>query len=128
MKPGETVHFTTGEQEVTVDTDTAVPIGLILNELFTNAFKYALQPNRENTLRLQIRETVTGGREMYEMTFADNGTGMPEGFSIEHSGSLGMKVIQLLTRQLGGTLRYYNKDGAVFEICFPKANDKPAAL
>jgi two-component sensor histidine kinase/ligand-binding sensor domain-containing protein len=119
-KPGDKIEFIASGNETTVNTDTAVPVGLILNELFTNAFKYAIDPDRENIISLQIKETIIGDKAIYQMIFSDNGPGMPENFILEKSKSLGMKVIQLLTKQLGGELNYYNKDGAVFEISFPK--------
>ena len=120
-KPGEKINFIVSGDDTSVNTDIAVPLGLILNELFTNAFKYAMQQDRENLLSLQIKEPAIGGKEVYHMIFSDNGPGMPESFNLEKSKSLGMKVIQLLTKQLGGELNYYNKDGAVFEISFPKS-------
>jgi ligand-binding sensor domain-containing protein/two-component sensor histidine kinase len=124
-KPGEIINFIASGNETTVNTDTAVPVGLILNELFTNAFKYAIQPDRENVISLQVKETIMDGKTVYQMIFSDNGPGMPESFILEKSKSLGMKVIQLLTKQLGGKLSYYNKDGAVFEISFPKPAHSP---
>jgi two-component sensor histidine kinase len=127
-KPDEKINFIASGNDTFVNTDIAVPVGLILNELFTNAFKYAIQAGRENILSLKINETLAGDKEIYQMIFSDNGAGMPESFILEKSKSLGMKVIHLLTKQLGGELKYYNKDGAVFEISFPKPNSDPSFI
>ena len=118
-----------------IDTNTAVPLGLILNELFTNAFKYAVKPNKDNKWGLFLekmgqntdgtsREYREGGQNEqndFKMTFRDNGSGLPDGFKIEKTSSLGMKVIKLLTKQIGGTLQFYNDNGAVFDIRFSSA-------
>jgi two-component sensor histidine kinase len=119
-RPGDKILFTTSETEMTVDTDSAVPLGLILNELFTNAFKYAVAPEKENIFSLQVNELLTTNEILYKLQFRDNGKGIPAEFNKEQATSLGMKVIHLLTRQLGGSLKQYNDGGAVFEIEFAK--------
>jgi two-component sensor histidine kinase/ligand-binding sensor domain-containing protein len=121
-KPGGKIRFDTSETEMTVDTDSAVPLGLILNELFTNAFKYAVAPEKENIFSLQLTELLIADETHYKLVFRDNGKGMPADFNIEQTTSLGMKVIQLLTKQLGGSLKHYNDNGAVFEIGFSNRN------
>jgi two-component system, sensor histidine kinase PdtaS len=105
---------------MTVDTDSAVPLGLILNELFTNAFKYAIHPERENIISLELAEFPVANETKCRLIFRDNGSGMPVDFKIEETKSLGMKVMQLLIKQISGNLKHYNDGGAVFEIEFTK--------
>jgi two-component sensor histidine kinase len=119
-KRDEQVVFIVSGNEMTVNTDTAVPHGLILNELFTNAFKYAVHSGRENVISLQLVEFPVANETNCKIIFRDNGEGMPADFKIEETGSLGMKVMQLLTKQIGGNLKHYNDAGAVFEIEFIK--------
>lgn len=116
----EKVEFTFVGNETRIDTNTAIPIGLILNELFTNAFKYAVRPNKDANISIHLQETEGGANEKktYTISYHDNGPGLPDIVTLEKSASLGMKVIKLLTKQIGGSLHIYNDQGAVFEISF----------
>lgn len=123
-RPGDSCKFTITGNELLLNTDASVPVGLILNELFTNSFKYALQQEKENIISIKLEEHFTGNEVTCRIIYSDNGNGMPADFKIEQSTSLGMKIIQLLTRQLNGSFNYYNDKGAVFEINFPKTAGK----
>jgi len=122
-KPGTPIEFHINETEIWLNTDAAVPFGLILNELFTNAFKYAVESNRENIITVSLEETTADDKTNYTLVFRDNGLGMPANLNVEKSTSLGMKVIQLLTRQLDGNSTFYNDNGTIFELNFPKKNN-----
>jgi two-component sensor histidine kinase len=115
-KPGTEIDFAIDASETQIPIDTAVPIGLILNELLTNTFKYAVSSKKVNHIRLQLMPQATDG--FGKIIYSDDGPGLPPGFNIQKSTSLGMKVIGLLTRQLGGRLHYYNDNGSIFEIPF----------
>ena len=106
-------------QNVKLDIDAAVSIGLIVNELTTNAYKYAFKPNRENMLVLTL---IQNQQNNIELTFKDNGSGMQKNFDIEATESLGLRMVNLLTRQQKGTLEYKNDNGAMFSILFRKNN------
>lgn len=118
-KPGTEISFVVSARKLTVSIDAAVPLGLILNELLTNSFKYGVFPDRKNEIQIDIQPGAGPGQ--YVLKYRDSGPGMPENFDMKKSVSLGMKVIGLLTRQLGGKLRYYNENGTVFEIPFHAA-------
>ncbi|MBK9453652.1 MAG: tetratricopeptide repeat protein [Bacteroidetes bacterium] len=97
--------------------DTAVPLGLILNELVTNAFKYAFAHRDEGTLKVSF---MSGMQDSFELTVEDDGPGLPEGFDLQRTESLGMPLVQGLARQLKGTLMVGRSDlgGALFVIHF----------
>lgn len=100
-----------------LDMETAIPVGLILNELLTNALKYALPNNQLKTIiTISFSELDTG---FYTLTVTDNGKGMPGDFNTEQSTSLGIRILKELTRQLRGTITYSSNNGAVFTIHFP---------
>ncbi|HOY96813.1 MAG TPA: tetratricopeptide repeat protein [Catalimonadaceae bacterium] len=115
-KPGTEISFLVNAGKLSVSIDSAVPLGLILNELLTNSFKYGIFPDRKNEIQIDLQPGSGDGQ--YVLIYRDSGPGMPENFDMKKSVSLGMKVIGLLTRQLGGKLRFYNENGTVFEIPF----------
>jgi PAS domain S-box-containing protein len=94
----------------------AIPCGLILNELVTNALKYAY-PNGEGEIAVEVGESA-GGR--VSLTVADRGVGLPPGFNPKRSKTLGLSIVEILARQLGGKLRVESAGGAQFTIEFPR--------
>lgn len=81
-----------------LDIDTAVPMGLILNELITNSYKHAFK-NGDGSITLVIEKTDGN----YTLSYTDNGPGLPAGFDTAGSNSLGMMIIQSLSKQVGGS-------------------------
>jgi PAS domain S-box-containing protein len=113
-----------------IDTELAVPVGLFVNELLTNAYKHAYAQGEEGEVR------VLGTREpdgRYRLEVADSGRGLPPGFDPAEAGkrgkSLGMRVISSLARQLGGELMTKSGGpGASFSVVFPLSSpvdDRP---
>ncbi|MFK7774221.1 MAG: tetratricopeptide repeat protein [Saprospiraceae bacterium] len=100
---------------IKVDGEKSVRVGLIINELVTNSFKYAF----ENITNPKIDITVTKVDEKYlTLTYQDNGIGLPAELAIKNSKSLGLKLVRMLTEQLKGTVQMKNKKGAFFQIDF----------
>ncbi len=93
----------------------AAPLGLLLNELLTNAIKHAYVPGEAGEVRVCLSRTPEGFRVMV----ADGGKGLPEGFAVEACQTLGMQLVVNLTRQLHGALVAENQDGATFTLTFP---------
>ena len=83
-----------------MDVDTSLPLGLIINELVSNAFKYAFEDIKEPVLKLKL---VTDDNEGH-LIIADNGTGVSEEYAVESSNSFGLKLVNMLTEQLKGSL------------------------
>jgi two-component sensor histidine kinase len=102
-------------EAVDVSIETALPIGLIINELLTNTFKYAFPDGSPGQIHLAVHQV---GNEQYRFTFSDNGIGMPASFDPEKSTSLGMYIVRLLTQQLDGSLQIYRENGTRFVITF----------
>jgi len=100
--------------EKNLDVDIAIPLGLIINELMINAFKYAFErvENPELQVVLKRKENHT-----LALTIRDNGKGLPEAWLQKtKTDSFGLKLVQTLSRQLNATLSAYNDGGAVFEF------------
>lgn len=87
--------------ETLLDVDTAVPLGLILNELMTNSYKYAFNGDSDGTIDITLQRHNAG----YRLLYKDSGPGLPAGLPAS-SQSLGMKVIHSLSKQVGGTFTY----------------------
>ena len=95
--------------------DQAIPLGLILNELVSNALKHAFPQGRSGSI--VVEGGPAGGR--VHLAVRDDGAGLPEGFQVEQSRSLGLRIVQILTRQLKGTLDFERSGGTTFRVSFP---------
>jgi two-component sensor histidine kinase len=101
-----------------LDLRQAVPLALILNELITNALKYGCPADKACKIYVGFG---TDGSD-YRLTVADNGVGLPKGFTTQTTKSLGMRAVEALSRQLGGNLIVENPEvGAAFAVVFPRS-------
>lgn len=107
-------------ENVELDVSTSIPCGLILNELITNAYKYAFPEGREGTIHVDLRIGPDG---FAEMRVSDDGIGMPDGIHLETSDTLGLTLVRLLVDQLRGTLSKTAGEGTAFSIRFPARED-----
>jgi len=100
---------------ISMGIDRAIPCGLIINELVSNALKHAFPDNRpgEISIRFDVEED---GR--ITLAVADNGIGMPEGIDPAHSATLGLQLVSMLARQLRGRIEMANNRGTSWEITF----------
>ncbi len=100
----------------TVDIDTAIPLGLILNELITNCYKYAFKGKLSGGIDIVFYKK---DRVLF-LSVKDNGIGLPQDFDIKKSPTLGMNLVRGLVRQLGGKLNFTsNTEGSIFEVICP---------
>ena len=99
--------------ETMLDIDTAVPLGLILNELMTNSYKYAFSNKQEGSIEISLQQRD----DHYLLTYKDSGPGLSMNFNISSLKSLGMQVMHDLSIQIGGAFTYVAADKA-FIITF----------
>ncbi len=118
------------EENILLDMDTAIPLGIIVNELVSNSLKYAF-PDRENG-EIQIKfhkngenESIIEGSKNEEykstsfiLTISDNGVGIPEDIDIKELDSLGLQLVTFLVDQLDGELELKKSNGTEFIIRF----------
>jgi two-component sensor histidine kinase len=102
-------------EEINLDIDTAIPLGLILNEMISNSFKYAVKSTEDLIITINVSQIRPGE---YQLTLTDNGPGMPEGFDFSNSTSLGLNLIKRLSQQLFGSFIYKNNDGLTSILTF----------
>jgi len=109
------VSVVTDARDLAVNVTTAIPLGLIANELISNALKYAFTGRDGGEI------TLTGRREPSRITLVikDNGQGIPEEFDWEHADSLGFNLVQMLVRQLKGSIALVRTSGTEFVITIP---------
>jgi two-component sensor histidine kinase len=99
----------------------AVPVGLVINELLSNALKHAFEGRGEGKIEVSLTASE-GGR--INLTVSDDGVGLPPGFDINESNTLGLRLVKILTEdQLQGTLEVTSDGGATFNIEFDIEDD-----
>lgn len=108
------IRFKKDIAPVSLTVKQAVPCGLLLNELITNAYKHAFPAHSEGTISI----TLTQNDDMISLTVADNGVGLPEDFDYEKPSSLGITLIHTLVRQINGTLTIEKEPATKFLISF----------
>jgi PAS domain S-box-containing protein len=111
--------------DVVLEIDKAIPCGLIINELVSNALKHAFPPTcpsatieEENIKQICILLSPKNETQ-FVLTVSDNGAGLPTDFDWQNTPSLGLRLVNLLTQQIGGTLELdSNGEGTTFKITF----------
>ena len=101
--------------DMTLDIDTAIPVGLILNELVSNAFKYGFNPENKQ-LKVSMKKTDQAG--IFQLSVSDNGKGLPPNFNFEKANSLGLKLVKRLSKQLHGSVEYSTDHGFTCKVIF----------
>jgi two-component system, sensor histidine kinase PdtaS len=92
-----------------------IPLGLIVNELLTNSYKYAFDEKAKGKIRVKLFKT---DENKYNLVVKDNGKGFPPGFELEKQESLGLTLVSLLAEQIGGEVKAENHAGCSFTISF----------
>ncbi|QSE97054.1 tetratricopeptide repeat-containing sensor histidine kinase [Fulvivirga lutea] len=111
-KPKSNIQSHISVNNMALDIDTAIPLGLILNELISNSFKYAFSDNDEGAIDISLSQL----EDEYILKVKDTGPGFPEDF--ERTRSMGMRLIHSLSEQLNGVKHFENIDGALFTLKF----------
>ena len=103
--------------DVELDIDTVVPLGLIINELVTNAYKYAFAGRSSGMIRVSFtRQPDTNG---YLLRVADDGIGMQQELTLQKSRSFGYRMIRAFTEKLEGKLTFNIENGTVVSLFIP---------
>jgi PAS domain S-box-containing protein len=109
------VKVTIAVDSLPMTINTAIPLGLIMNELVSNTLKYAFPQG--NSGEVSIRGSMEG--DTIHICVRDNGRGIPESFDWKHADSLGLSLVQMLIRQLKGTIELSRNAGTEFTISVP---------
>jgi PAS domain S-box-containing protein len=106
--------------EVTLNIDTAIPCGLIVNELVSNSIKHAFPNNQLGTVRITMFADETHN---FNLIVEDNGVGFPPNWNFKQSQSLGIQLVHVLTKQIKGKLELDHSLGSRFHVSFPGIKD-----
>jgi two-component sensor histidine kinase len=103
-------------EDVSLAVGKAIPCGLILNELMTNALKHAFPDERTGRIRVELARVAGGG---LRLVVSDDGVGLPAGLDFETSASLGLQLVRMLARQLGAELDVSSVGGTRVRVTVP---------
>jgi two-component sensor histidine kinase len=114
------VTFQVQAEEMWLNLDTAIPCGLIINELISNALKHAFPNGTDGLIEVEM------GRdgEWLHLSVKDDGVGFPKGVDFRSTSSLGLQLVNSLASQLDGTVELLNGTGTTFTITFPASGDQ----
>jgi PAS domain S-box-containing protein len=113
----ERIRLIMAATEVPLPINSAIPCGLIVNELVTNALKHAFPNGRKGEIRLAL---AADENDKVSLTVSDDGVGLPPDLDIEQTATLGLQLITLLGDQLGGTLTIERANPTRFTLNFPR--------
>jgi two-component sensor histidine kinase len=100
-------------QDCAIAVDKAIPCGLILNELISNARRHGFCDGRSGKIRVELEKAE--GHSL-RLTVRDNGMGFPSGFDVAKGGSLGLQLVRMLVRQIDAKLNVETENGTCFKL------------
>ncbi len=109
------VFMETKVDPLKLDVDTMIPLGLILNELISNALKYAFQKNEKGLVSIQLRKEAN----ILQLSVRDNGIGLPDEFNLNKAESMGFLIVKDFCRKLKATLQVLRRNGTEVNLSIP---------
>ena len=113
------------EENLFLDMDTAIPLGIIINEIVSNSFKYAFSGRDKGEIRIKLFRKENGECKnegfkstTFILSISDNGIGIPKDLDIENLGSLGLQLVTTLVDRLDGELELKRDNDTEFTIRF----------
>ncbi len=119
VKDPSRVRLKLGIEDVNIDINVAIPLGLILNELITNSMKYAFPPGEKGTITVDFSKK----ENKFFLKVSDDGIGFPEDLDYEKTDSLGLQLVTSLTNQIDGELELDRTKGTSFKITFAEPKE-----
>jgi len=110
----EKVKFEKDIKKTIIDINKAVPLGLILNELITNALKHAFPDDREGKVKIKFNKKGSS----YNLIISDNGIGFPKDLDFRKAESMGLILITSLVNQIDGEIKLDRSKGTSYKIRF----------
>jgi two-component sensor histidine kinase len=114
------LRLTVDASDALLDIDTAIPCGLMVNELITNSLKHAYPSGQGGKIRVAL---CPDGAGQLTLTVSDDGIGLPDDVDFRNSPSLGLQLVNSLVMQLDGTIELDRRGGTTFRVAFPARGD-----
>ncbi|MDB2606355.1 sensor histidine kinase [Zobellia sp.] len=110
------IHVKTNIPETLLNIDTAIPLGLLINETVTNSIKYGFIDMQESEITIELEKSL---KNKFILKISDNGSGFPLDYDFKNSNTLGLRLIHNLARQLQGTIdRLPTQTGTIYKLVF----------
>jgi PAS domain S-box-containing protein len=106
-------------KDIYLAVDVAIPCGLIINELVTNAYKYAFSNSQNGNIFIRIGKDEIAPDEKYCLQVSDDGKGLPPDIDWKQTSSLGLRLVTMLSKQIKGEVQVDTQGGTSFRISFP---------
>jgi two-component sensor histidine kinase len=116
----ERIKLTIDVEAVSMGIETAVPCGLIISELISNSLKYAFPEEVQGEVYVGLKTLNDNGK--YELKISDNGIGLQEYLNFHKANTLGLQLVNILTKQLNGLISINREFGTEFKIIFKELN------
>jgi two-component sensor histidine kinase/integral membrane sensor domain MASE1 len=111
------IRFQMATDQIFLVMDAAIPCGLLVHELVSNALRHAFPPPaRSGEIRVELRRA---GGDRVAVVVADNGVGLPKDLDFRNAATLGLQLVGALTDQLGGSLELAGPPGTTYKVTFP---------
>ncbi|WP_293129273.1 PAS domain S-box protein [Microcoleus sp. bin38.metabat.b11b12b14.051] len=111
------IQFNLNMDPIYLNIETAIPCGLIINELVSNSLKYAFNKTSSGEININFSEI---NPQQFYLIIQDNGSGFPAGFDVGTSETLGLRLVRMLTQQLEGNIVVDTECGTCYHISFPE--------
>jgi two-component sensor histidine kinase len=109
-------------EKIFMNINAAIPCGLIVNELISNALKHAFPNGRGGEILIELRRAQAN---KFLLIVSDTGIGFPDGLDFRNTATLGMQIITMLVEQLDGQIELARQKGSSFKIMFEESVYKP---
>jgi PAS domain S-box-containing protein len=110
------VHLKLAVQNIEMSVNTAIPCGLIINELVSNALKHAFPAGRGGEVEISVEVRPDG---IGVLRVSDNGIGLPSDIDVDNTNTLGLQLVNTLSNQLNGKIELFREPGTTYSIAFP---------
>jgi two-component sensor histidine kinase len=117
MTPNRNIKFDFEIEDISLSLDSAIPCGLIVNELVSNCFKYAFESLKQGKIKVTLTKDKYNNKCL---TVHDSGKGLPKDLNIKTNDSLGLQLVWMLVDQIDGEIRYEYTSGSKFIVNFKR--------
>ncbi len=114
----ENIHLKLDLENVSLGMDTAIPLGIIVNELVSNSLKHAFPEGRNGEIRVKLQRPENDHAPQFTLIVSDDGVGLPEALNFRDTASLGLQLVNTLVEQIEGSIELERGTGTEFRINF----------